>query len=247
MEPKNAVTIIISTWDGYACAWPPLCHGFKKYWRDCPWSIRFTTNYLDPPCGEGLKLGEDTRDWSGRMRRTLGIVETPLLLYMSEDNWLCKKINTSALMDFANLILTKKANYIRLSKASPSRARCSFRLDKRLVVLTNDAKQRTSLQPALWRTNVFQSVLGRNETPWQFEGMAPHRSKKIPGFMALARGQRPFPYVGHVDPGWNIDPIRRGLWTKAARIYAKREGLDIDFTHQPETHLKCGRKAPRLR
>jgi len=244
VEPENAVTIIVSTWDGYACAWPPLCHGLEKYWPDCPWLIKFTTNYLDPPCGDGLKLGEDTRDWSGTMQMVLDIVKTSLLLYMPEDNWLCKKVDTSALLDFTNLILTGKANYIRLSKASPSRARCPFSTDKRLVVLTTDSKQRTSLQPALWRTSVFQSVLGQNETPWQFEGMAPHRSRKIPNFMALAHGQRPFPCVSHVDPEWSIDPIRRGEWTKAARIYAKREGLDIDFTRQPETHLKCGRKAP---
>jgi len=238
VKPENAVTIVVSTWDGYACAWPPLCHGFKKYWPNCSWPIRFTTNFLDSPCGEGLKLGEDTRDWSGTMRTVLDIIETPVLLFMSEDAWLSGRVDSDAILGFAKFILNGRANYIRLSRAYPSHVRCSFESDERLVVLTDDAQQRTSLQPALWRTSVFQSVLAKDENPWQFEGMAPHRSRGTPGFLTLQRNCRVFPYVSHVVPGWKASPLRRGNWTESARIYAQREGLEIDFSQQPETHMR---------
>lgn len=238
MESKDAVTIVISTWDGYACAWPPLCHGFEKYWPDCPWPIKFITNFLDPPCGEGLKLGEDTCDWSGTMRTVLDIVETPILLFMSEDAWLSGRVDSDAILDFAKFVLDEEVNYIRLSRARPSRVRHSFESDERLVVLVDGTQQCTSLQPALWRTSVFQSLLAEDETPWQFEGMAPHRSRGIPGFLTLGRNCQVFPYVSHVVPGWKASPLRRGIWTESAKIYAQREGLKIDFSQQPETHMR---------
>lgn len=235
---SSDVTIIVSTWDGYAPVWKPLCYSFKKYWPDCPWPIWFTTNFLDPPCGKGLKLGKDKCDWPDTMRRALAAVKSPVMLFMTEDCWLSRKVDTLALLDFAKLILGGKANYIRFSKAAPSRVRCAFGEDNRLVLLVDGTQQCTSLQPALWRVSTFLSVLADGETPWQFEGMAPHRSRGIPGFLTLTQGQHVFPYVGHVDPDWKSGPLHRGRWTDAAKAYAKREHLKIDLSRQPETHLR---------
>lgn len=234
---RRDVTIIISSCDGYANVWTPLCYSFRKYWPDCPWPIQFITNFLDAPCGKSLKLGEDT-NWSDMMRRALGALESPVVLFMTEDCWLSRKVNTGALLDFAQLIRSGRANYIRLSKASPSRVRCAFGANRRLVMLGNDVLQRTSLQPALWRVSTFLSLLMDGETPWVFEGRAPHRSRGISGFLTLAQGQHVFPYVSHVDPDWKIGPVCKGRWTTTAKAYAKREHLEIDFSQQPESRLK---------
>jgi hypothetical protein len=43
----SLVTALISSFDGYSECWGPVCHGFKKYWPDCPSSMKFTPDRIE--------------------------------------------------------------------------------------------------------------------------------------------------------------------------------------------------------
>ena len=36
-----------------------FCHGLEKYWPDCPYPVVFITNYLEPPVGIAVKVGDE--------------------------------------------------------------------------------------------------------------------------------------------------------------------------------------------
>src|SRR5437773_912082 len=46
-EPMTPVTILVSSFDGYSDCWGPVCHGFTKYWPNCPYPVLLMTNEKD--------------------------------------------------------------------------------------------------------------------------------------------------------------------------------------------------------
>ena len=52
--------VLISTFDERSFAWKPFVHGMNKYWKDCPWEVKWMTNKLDAPMGEAIKIPENS-------------------------------------------------------------------------------------------------------------------------------------------------------------------------------------------
>ena len=234
------VAVVISTCDKYSVLWPPFVHGFQKFWPDCPWPIRWVTNYLDAPLGEAVKTG-DHSDWSRTSIAALTLVEADVILWIHEDNWLTEPISTPILLSLAALFNTQPdLNNIRLSNCYMSTIHKGdqgvYKPDTRLRVICQDSTQRCSLQPSFWRREAMLAVIRLGETPWVFEGEAPLRARTIPGVHVCCReGFYPLRFLSHVDPaGWGDEAMRRGKWTDAAKKYAIREDLTIDFSVNPD-------------
>jgi len=226
------VTVVVSSFDGFQSTWEPFCHGFQKYWPDCPWPLTFITNHLDPPCGEAIKTGED-RNWTTMTQKALEHVG-PIMLWCHDDSWLVAPPDTEAIKDFAEIIKQGHADYIRLG---PCRSDVEagidslpvFSLDPRLFVVPDDYEYRVSLQAALWRVSKFQSLLKDGESCWAFEVEGSKRARSNDQRF-LASKVRVFGYPCGTDPNWGNEPVRRGLWSPMARLYAEREGIEIDFS-----------------
>lgn len=228
----NDVAVVVSSFDGFAATWEPFCHGFRKYWPDCPWPLKFITNQLDSPCGETIKTGEG-RNWMAMTRKALILINKFIVLWLHDDIWLIDRPDTEAILDFANIIRLGKADYIRLG---PCRLdydvgienMLTFESDPRLFIVPADYEYRVSLQAALWRVSVFQDLLRDGESCWAFEVNGSKRARSNnQRFLCAKEFVLRNPRI--VEPDWTDEPVRRGQWTEGARQYISREGLSIDI------------------
>lgn len=230
------VTVVVGTLDLYSAVWSGMCHGLGKYWPDCPWPIVFITNNINSPCGKTIKVGGDRTRWSQRMKRGLRQIGSSVILWLTCDNWITAPPDTEAITDFASYILSKKADHIRLYPGwDHDTAQETFRHDPRLMVFARKAPYRCSLKPGLWKRRVFLSLLKNGEEAWDFERWASKRSRELGDRFLAVKDWGYFPMVTGGDPSgdWVKSPVVKGRWTKAAKAYAEREGLEIDFAGHP--------------
>jgi hypothetical protein len=243
MQPR--VSVLISSFDGYSECWPAVCHGLSKYWLDCPYPTYLIANKRDfsHPRVSVLRSA-DADDWSGALLFALARLDTEYVMYLQEDYWLVERVSTDRIREYVDLMDVHGINYIRLlSKPIPDG---EFAADRRLGVLAKTADYRTSVQVSLWRTQVFRSLLRAGESAWQFEIDGNRRSISYGAtFLSVKRHDRDDYFNG---VRYLCSAINRGKWSRAAVDYARREGLQIDFSLRPvETwwdevkRTKCGR------
>jgi len=229
----NGVDVLVSSFDGYSRCWGALAHGIRKYWPDCPYRVHLITNSMDPalPRITVLKVGD--MDWSRRMLAALGRLAEPYVMYFQEDYWLTQTVDTTRVEEYVALMDTRDLNYIRLvALPHPDR---DFPGDTRLGVIAADAPYRTSLQLSIWRREVLRELLVPGETPWEFELEGTRRSRDYgPTFLSVKR------FNGN-DHFWGMHyvctAVNAGRWARAAKEYARDEGLAIDFGHLPAETL----------
>lgn len=230
------VAVVVSSCDHFLPTLAPFCHGLHKYWPDCPWPLRFIMNTVDAPCGQTIKTGPDggPYGWSNASRRALEGMKEPIILWTHDDNWISRPVDTGTIISLVRLFEHENLHLIRLSNCYLSQVAGFYRFDRRLRLMRLDSTQRCSLQPSLWRRETLVELLADDESPWVFEGMAPHRSRDVPGdFLCCGGGFLPLRYISHVDPDWPEEAVRRGKWTQSARDYVNREGLTVDFSVHP--------------
>jgi len=222
------VTVFVSSCDSYQAVWVPFCYGLRKYWPDCPWPIRFVTNYLDPPCGSSLKVGKD-KDWTTTQRRALEQISTEVILFMLDDFWLIEPVDTKSLIEFAGLIIHKKVDKIHLTNFSDEKKTPSeSKIDSRLNGYTRKSRYRTALQASLWRVSTFLNLMRDGEAPWDFETKGSVRSQDAPFVFLNVKEHHYISYIKR--PG----ACERGEWTEPAKKYAAKEGLQINFSMGPK-------------
>ena len=227
---------MVSSCDLFKAVWEPFCHGFRKYWPDCPWTVKFITNNESAPDFEPLVMGDDggPYGWSDMTKRALQQINTPVVLWIHDDNWLCRPVDTLTVVSLVRLFESRDLHLIRLSNCYMARTCGTYQPDGRLRLMHPDSRQRMSLQPSLWRRETFLELLVDNESPWKWEGEAPHRSHRVNGdFLCCQEGFHPIHFLSHVDPDWNNEAVEKGKWTSSAVKYAQREGLSVDFSTHP--------------
>lgn len=216
---QGLATILVSTNDAYAACWDPFCHGFQKYWPDCPYPVVFTTNLQSAPCGTSIMLGKDP-GWSRTMLQTLEKVQTPFLIYMQEDYWLRQPISSEVIASYIQLMAAGLADFINLNRRLPFSGRVCDQ-DSRLSILDTAVEYRASLQIAIWRRQTFLDLLEPDESPWQFEGNGTIRSRRYEDrFLVVSAEKDKISYVNAVD---------KGEWREEAYRYAQTEGIEVDF------------------
>lgn len=238
------VTILVGTFDYDRSTWHAFCHGVSKYWLDRPWLIKATTNYLDFPCGDGLKVGKD-KNWASTTKLSLQKIDSPVIFWMLDDNWLTDFPDTPALTQFTKYISDGKADYIRLVNTKKVRGAGQASFDDRLFVFSDNSKYRTSLCLSIWNRQVFIDLLKEGESVWDFEKFGPARSKKYKFCCVYAWDCEYIPHVCQnctLERGgkekWLWSPLHKGSWTKAAEDYALQEGLSINFSQHPKKMRK---------
>lgn len=222
------MNVIVSTCDRYSAAWEPFCHGFRKYWPDCPWPLMFITNRLDSPGDKTIKVGTDI-GWAETLRKGLRMSGSKHVLLMMEDHWLTYPVDSDVLMDFAEHVRRGYADHIRLYDSGQPREG-DFHRDPRLFVFSKSARYRACLQSAFWDVEALFRLIRPGETAWQFEMRSAKRTRGSPKYLC-AKYNRYFPYA--IGPRWHQGIVVKGRWTRGAREYAEREGLEIDFSRHP--------------
>lgn len=226
----SRVTILISSFDGFKECWPAVCHGFTKYWPDCPFPVRLMTNQLDfpHPAVEVLKVSGG-KVWGDRMISALEQIRSPFVMYFQEDYWINGPVQTQRVLEYLELMERHQLNYIRLlSNPGPD---LPFPADPRLGILADDAPYRTSSQIALWRSSVLRALLVPGESVWDFELIGSKRSKAYSSTFLSVWGQGGNDFFHGIS--YVATAINAGKWARMAHEYARQEGLHLDFSTRP--------------
>jgi hypothetical protein len=224
------LSVLVSSFDGLSDCWAPFCHGFAKYWPDCAYPAYLIANTKDFE-HEGItviRVGED-KGWSQNLLAALERIDSTYVLYFQEDYWINERVNSSAIEDYVTIMERDGLHYVRLlSFPKPDR---DYAGDERLGVIATQSSYRTALQASIWRKEVLRDLIDPRETPWEFEINGTERSRKYASrFLSVrTRGDDPYYYgIRYV-----CTAVNRGRWSKAAKLYAEREGLAVNFDNIP--------------
>jgi len=217
---KPSVIILVYAWDTYEPAWPVFCYGLHKYWADCPYPLVFITNYLEPPCGIAIKVG-DINNFYQKMSFALECVMTPYILFMHEDYWIKRSVNTQYIEDYVGLLEQDLADYIRLIPVPPPDR--DFSYDSRLGVIDLTSEYRVSFMASLWRVSTLQNIMQPTLSLWEHE--------KYGVKLSASYGDR---FLSVKKPSYGIDYLVTAIsgrrWAKAAYRYATDEQISVDFS-----------------
>ncbi len=216
-------TVLVSSFDGFADCWEVFDYGMEKYWPDCPWPIVLLTGSKMPEFRRvrALPLGED-RGWAGNMIAALRQIRTRYVLYLQEDYWLTRKVDTPVMESYLRLMSERKWQYLRLNPSPPPGIAVPDHVE--LGICPSDEKYRICLQVALWDREFLSSLLFDGESGWDFERYGRERASGIgDGVVSVFSEKDGIAYCGGTA-------VRKGRWTLGAIRYAEKEGLNIDFS-----------------
>jgi hypothetical protein len=202
-------------------------HGFDRYWPDGPTRIRLIANQLSftHPRVSVFATGADL-GWARNLRMALSVTTEPFVLYMQEDYWIDRVVDTDLIDSYADHLRNDRLDYIRLVPVPPGTVDCKF--DRRIRLLATEAQYRTSLQAALWRKTLLMELLRDEESPWEFELIGNERSRLYAGRFGCVSGT-PAEKLAPGNLSYVCTAIKKGRWATDAIRYATNEGLNIEY------------------
>jgi hypothetical protein len=177
-EINDKFTILVNSCDGFEDCWVPFFTLFEKKWKSCRSPILLNTEFKsfvhDGLSIKTSKSHQDTHDrkltWSECLINALEMVDTSLVLYMQEDYFIQKPVQSGVIDDFVELMIKDSSiKHIGLTDHGSEPPFIEFNNDKRLCIIGQKAGYRISTQAGLWRKDALLSYLRPEENGWMFE------------------------------------------------------------------------------
>ncbi len=231
---ETKCSIIVSSFDAYSDAWHPFFTLFFRYWPGCRYPLYLIANekkFSDSRV-QNISITPD-RKWAGNMRAALQQVKSPYILYMQEDYFLQKPVNSAAIDELVATMEKNNWGYVRLVPSpKPDRPSSVAHLGE----ISPEADYRVSLQAALWKREVLEQLLVEGETGWDMESKGTVRSKKLSyGFFSA--------HDNYFMNYYERTAIKKGKWMPGAIHLCRKENISIDLSQRPtfsRKHLMVG-------
>jgi len=231
-------TILVSTCDAYEDAWHPFFKLFSTYWPDCRQQILLTTEEKGFSYGrlriDCAKVGKSLRGrslpWGECMIRSLRRVDSPVVLLILEDFFLCDSVDVGQIESLVDVMIRTKCTHIGLTqyaKTGPFYATD----DPMLWKVDRKADYRINIQAGLWDTAGLRRNLRSRESAWDMEIWGSIRAQKSDDLIMCVNKDwlgsgKISPIVPYVSSG-----IRHGRWERHVVVDLFRShGIDMDFT-----------------
>jgi hypothetical protein len=215
--------VVISSCDAFADCWRPLLFSLDRFWPDCPWNIYVVSNTKELAHSKVrfLKVGEDL-GWASNLKTALKAVDCDWVIYLQEDYWLTRTVNTSALCQHLKYCAENGVDYLRLSYPYFDQ----YAIDDTCYAESPVGKRyRLCLQAAIWHREALQACLIDGWTGWDFEYKLESflKSEKIAinslVLQTSAVSVQGFEYVSGTA-------VRKGRWTVPAVRFLETHGYD---------------------
>jgi hypothetical protein len=240
MNPQIGMTLLVQSTDSFSDCWVPFFTLLQHYWPDCRLPIllntetkTFSFDGLDVRSSEILRrAGAAWPTWSESLLLSLDLVETDIVLFMIDDQFICGPVDAAALDAVAAQMQSREYTNITLTEHGHQRP--TRRTDDPwLLEVAPNAKYRVTTAPALWRKDGLRRYLRARENAWQFEVFGSRRSWRIPDTFfvanpaALTTGRQGIvPYFETVyDSG-----IIKGRWQPEVIPFFREHGIDLDYS-----------------
>lgn len=220
---KTAVIIptMDRNWDVMSVFWPL----FGKQWQDCPWDVYSAFNGRDqrpfPPLLTQSRVYEvfcQDPGWAATVRELMRASGADRFLYLQDDYWLTKKVDTAELEDLARIMEELNGDYLRLY---PHDGVVGYPNCRRPVGPTlPNRRYSISLQASLWTRSFLEKCLDLVPDIWAFEpGITDRIDWDRHKILSVADRYKPLDYI--------CTAVVRGKYDPGAVEYCKKHGVHI--------------------
>ena len=218
---KNKFSIVISSCDAFKDCWEPFIYSVKKYWPDTPCEMFIVSNHLtiEDEKVKFIKVGDD-KGWASNLKVALSGIEADYILYLQEDYWLTKTVDTEKLLSQIVYCETNGVDYLRLNipfsdntKIDSHHALCPLEKDKYAICL----------QAAIWKKVTLEKLLIDGWSGWDYEAKAckyaidNNIAVKAQVVLSMADD-----IILHYVEG---TAVRKGKWTRQGAAFLKEYGF----------------------
>jgi hypothetical protein len=181
-NPKH-FAIVVHACDRYEILFRGFEYFFKTHWTDTNnVSLYFLTEEKDyvSKIFKNVKTGKG--EWSDRLRIGLKQISEPYIIYIQEDMWLNKDVNSQLLNSILNYTLAEKPQLLKLHSSGVYVTNPTNTIIEGLTLskLDNEgSKYLMSHQLSIWNREFFISQLQNSEHPWRHERKGTKRMKKL--------------------------------------------------------------------
>jgi hypothetical protein len=214
-------SIIISSCDNFSDVWDPFFTLFFKYWSNCPFKIYLISENKTYPNKRVsmISLGEDKK-WASNIKLALQKIDTPYFIYLQEDYLLKSPVDTKRINKLLDFAIKNDAGCLKLFPLPKPDKKLTD--NPELGEITKGKLYSVSLQAAIWKKEVFESLLVDGETGWNMEFNGSRRSVNISEpFLSVYIKALNYP---------DRTAIKKGMWLYDAMKLCQKEGLKIDKT-----------------
>ena len=218
----NKVAIVVSSCDHFKDCWAPFIASIKKYWPDCPYLVYIISNNdeIETPNGISfIKVGQD-RKFAANLHVALNQIDTDYLIYLQEDYWLNKTVNTATITSHIDYCVKNQIDYLRLT--FPYLA--GEELNKFYRKHSLSQRYALCLQAAIWKRSILLALLRNGDSGWDFEyKIQQYAMQSHIRVNAIGLTQK------YADTGISYvrgTAVRKGLWTIEGYNYLKENGYD---------------------
>ena len=251
------LTILVSSCDKNSDLWSVFFQVLKKKWPDCPCRIILNTETETYSfegfdieclcvCKDKTKEQLENYNWSDRLLDNLKQVKTKYTLFLLEDFYIKKEINT---LDVEELIakIDKIKKFGALYLADNESNYPNYYDNKTGFYKRHRfTDYKVNATPAIWNTKAFIKALSKNQSPWEFElkcsNKALFSNKKY--FCTCNRRKNPSQEV--VFKFRLAEQVARGKWTSNAVEFLTSEGIDVDFSKRGIIEFFCDNQAKEM-
>ncbi len=231
------VGVLVNTCDRFNDCWDLFFTNWKKYHNGLNWPLYLNTEHAQYSYPEGISghalavctrksgyegwTGEKAPTWSWCVQQALSLIPENVILYVQEDYFLTRDIDTAKLLELAQFMeshpdvecihLHKAGNTYNTKCPYPNLRRTS-RFDRYFV----------SCQAALWKKSTLLELLRSHENAWQFERWGTNRARALRcHFYTAATEHSPVEYF--------CTGIVQGKWLHPVEDVFKEANIAMDF------------------
>lgn len=169
----NDLSILVSTYDKNSSLWKPLEKSYNLFWKDLNYPIYITSNHKDYKSKRFnfLKVGDEI-SWSDNISKCLKKIDTKYVMFCFDDTFWKKNIDNQLFVRLFNQCYKKNWEYLRLHPTP----RSTNTIDQDFSLIAKGSKYRASVAFAVFRKDVLEDLLRKEESAWDFEKNASVRS-----------------------------------------------------------------------
>jgi hypothetical protein len=236
---RDQLSILVSSTDSYSDCWSPFFNLWKYYWPDNPCRIYLAAetktqdsrdleiiNHRDPAWAEIRPA------WSELLNATIERIETPYVLYLQEDYFLCGHVPSAKVFALVRWCQKEKADCLRLTDPFGLRETHSdiSLEDMALRPVKKDFGYFASLQAAIWKKSWLQALLAEPMSPWQFERRSTLKAQMLDATHWYVLGKSDNPQISSVFPYFPTGVVK-GRWYEPAIVELfKQHDIKVDYS-----------------
>jgi hypothetical protein len=225
MTSKNArVTVLVTSCDEYSDLWVPFLLLFKRYWPDCPYDVVLVTESpVAAPeqygadriiaCGKGVRWGE-------RMMTALQQIQTPYILLLCDDYFLCDQVDTAKIEKIVDLAEKHRSGTFLMVPVAETHP--AFSESEGLFEVKKGRGYCITTQASVWDIRFLKQLANGCQNIWDFERLGSFKCVELDQPI-LGTLKRLFPFE---------DVVHKGRWELHGIRLCERNDIEIDFSRR---------------